>query len=130
MERIFELIKKDLMDIEKGLSSVNTLSLSKEEQQVEIFVKSCAVNKDLSDQEVKEIWNTVPSESLSPALNSRISSLFNKQCISRQKDSWNIDSNKVRLAFRKNEEPLDQEEASKVSSAIERARQKMQDRKK
>lgn len=130
MENMFELIKKDLMEIERELPIDEVVVLSKEEQQVEIFVKSCAVRRDMTDQEVKEIWNSVPSEPLSPALNSRISALFSKQCTSRQKDSWDIGSNKVRFAFRKEEEPLAQEEADKVSSAIERVRQKMKDRKK
>ena len=130
MENMFELVRKDLMEIKKELPTDKAVVLSKEEQQVEIFVKNCAVRRDITDQEVREIWNSAPAETLSPALNSRISGLFSKQCISRQKDSWDIGSNSICVAFRKNEEPLDQEEASKVNSAIERARQKLKERKK
>lgn len=129
MINISDLIKEDLIEINKTVSNTaNAISLTKENQQIKIFIESCAVH---TEPTIKEIWDTIPTEELSPTLNARILKFFKKECRTQspQKDFFNI-NNAMSLAFRKSDEPLSSEDANKVTSALERARQKMKDKKK
>lgn len=126
----WQILKKDLKVIEKGLTGKEDFSLTKEEQFIDLLLRNEAKNiskensQSLTDGEMGQIWESTKPEALPSSLNSRVFGIIGDMTAKKQQaeKEYLYTPTKVALAFRK-EAQLNQGEVDLIQSAIERAKE-------
>lgn len=121
-----QLLKNDLLKIEKEMELLkeHEVIFTNADQQIEIFMKSCAneikLNPrriELTADEFENNWNNIQLDKLSDRFKRQVKSIFSHE---KEDTSFNFNITPAYcLSFRKNGETND--DTVKVQSAIERA---------
>ena len=121
-----QLLKNDLLKIEQDIELLNERDVifTNEDQQIEIFMKSCAneikLNSgriELTADEFENNWNNIQLDELSDCLRRQVKSFFSRE---KEDTSFNFGfTPNFCLSFRKTGETND--DIEKTQSAIERA---------
>lgn len=131
-----ELIKKDLQNIEKELGEYKEVEFSREDEQVEIFIRN--VVKETEEKAVKKVvqeleceWDTLKGgECISSSLRDRMKTLFYGAMKPRPDRGWQTSSvGELCLSFR-TDGITSAHENGQVQAAIEKAKAALQKNKK
>lgn len=128
----WQILKKDLQVIEKGLTGKDDFSLRKEEQFIDLLLRNEAENIrkksswSLNDEEMGQIWESTEPEALPSSLTTRVFGIIGDMTAKKQQveKGYLFAPARVALAFRK-EAQLEQGEADLIQSAVERAKERL-----
>lgn len=129
-----ELLRKDLLSIQKELDNSEVI-FTKEEEQLKFFInhitretKKSKTENDL--RELEEQWDSLEEDCVSSNLRNKMNTLFFGSARSKPEHNWqNCNLGEVCFAFRK-EGNIPDNEQIKVNSAIEKAREMLKKNKK